>query len=197
MKYFYSDGGIQKGPYTIEQLKNENISKDTLIWFEGLADWKPVKELKELEGFFHLSPPPIPTLETEQNSENDESKNKFEDSINEQRQKKSYAPRNSRMFSNATSFYGRIRRTEYGISIIIYFATALFLFFIEESGVESQFLLLVHIPMLLFLLAQGAKRCHDMGQSGWFQIIPLYPIWMLFAKGEEGASNKYGLSPKY
>jgi hypothetical protein len=34
-----------------------------------------------------------------------------------------------------------------------------------------------------------------MGQSGWFQIIPFYVLWMIFASGEKGI-NKYGVNPK-
>ena len=43
------------------------------------------------------------------------------------------------------------------------------------------------IPIMWFLLAQGAKRCHDTGRSGWWQLIPMF--WI--AKGEIKA-NKYG-----
>ena len=54
---------------------------------------------------------------------------------------------------------------------------------------------IISIILFWFLLAQGAKRCHDRGNSGWFQIIPYYLFWMLFAKGE-AANNKYSNSPK-
>ena len=49
--------------------------------------------------------------------------------------------------------------------------------------------------MLWFLWAQGAKRCHDRGASGWFQIIPFYVFWMLFADSNYGM-NEYGANPK-
>lgn len=51
------------------------------------------------------------------------------------------------------------------------------------------------VPYFWFIWAQGAKRCHDRGNSGWFQIIPFYGLWMLFAEGETG-TNEYGNSPK-
>ena len=51
------------------------------------------------------------------------------------------------------------------------------------------------VPYFWFIWAQGAKRCHDRGNSGWYQIIPFYGLWMLFAEGEIG-TNEYGNSPK-
>jgi uncharacterized membrane protein YhaH (DUF805 family) len=45
------------------------------------------------------------------------------------------------------------------------------------------------------MLAQGAKRCHDRGNSGIWQIIPFYGLWMLFADGDLGR-NEYGANPK-
>jgi uncharacterized membrane protein YhaH (DUF805 family) len=44
-------------------------------------------------------------------------------------------------------------------------------------------------------LASGAKRCHDRGNSGLYQLIPFYGLWMLFGDGDHG-SNHYGADPK-
>ncbi len=108
------------------------------------------------------------------------------------------------MFKRPFSFEGRIRRLEYGLSLIIYVAVYLGLIVFmpgiaddtsnsESSGSVILFFLMV--PALWFLWAQGCKRCHDMGKSGWFQLIPFYYFIMLFQDGERG-ENEYGLNPK-
>lgn len=103
------------------------------------------------------------------------------------------------MFKNPFSFEGRIRRTEYGLSIIIYSIAYIVIAAIIGSiggGDEAITILFVFlIPLLWFLWAQGAKRCHDLGNSGWWQLIPLYGLWMLFEDGKAG-HNQYGDNPK-
>ena len=59
----------------------------------------------------------------------------------------------------------------------------------------ALFYLLLFFPALWFIWAQGAKRCHDRGNSGWYQLIPFYALWMFFGEGEE-CDNEYGSDPK-
>ncbi|HEY9363888.1 MAG TPA: DUF805 domain-containing protein [Chitinophagaceae bacterium] len=106
------------------------------------------------------------------------------------------------MFKNPFSFQGRIRRTEFGLSYVIFIAFCFisggligFLATYMDKSTASILFLLPCIPSYWFLFAQGAKRCHDRGNSGWFQIIPLYGFWMLFADSDNGI-NKYGPNPK-
>lgn len=104
------------------------------------------------------------------------------------------------MFKNPFSFEGRIRRTEYGISYLIYLAVSLPFQFIpnSDSSAFSPLIIgffIILIPLIWFMLAQGAKRCHDRGNSGWYQMIPLYGLWMLFGDSDHG-QNEYGPNPK-
>lgn len=62
-KYFYSDGKEKHGPLTIDELKQKDISKETLIWFEGLGDWKLARDLGDMKPILELQPPPIFTNE--------------------------------------------------------------------------------------------------------------------------------------
>ncbi len=51
----------------------------------------------------------------------------------------------------------------------------------------SFFLVVYPLFAIIFLIAiwiffvQGAKRCHDIGKSGWYQLIPFYFLWLFFA----------------
>jgi hypothetical protein len=46
MNWFYSEGGAQKGPVDDAAFRslvtNGTIRPDTLVWREGMADWKPL-----------------------------------------------------------------------------------------------------------------------------------------------------------
>jgi len=191
-KYFYSDGKEKHGPLSLDELKQENIANDTLIWFEGLDDWRPANELEEMKPILELKPPPISTFNKEQDFEKQvEEPNEKEETENHG---SSTNRRKQGMFSSPFSFDGRIRRTEYGISFIIYVIVAVFVNAIVESG-EAPIIGLAYIPMLWFLWAQGAKRCHDVGNNGWWQIIPFYVFWLLFQDGQPGI-NEYGQNPK-
>ncbi|WEK17436.1 MAG: DUF805 domain-containing protein [Candidatus Pedobacter colombiensis] len=104
------------------------------------------------------------------------------------------------MFKNPFSFEGRIRRLEYGLSYLIYIAAAIFIGFILGSlGFEKEsmnmLLFLLLLPAIYFLIAQGAKRCHDRGNSGWWQLIPFYALVMIFGEGDP-FENEYGQNPK-
>lgn len=105
------------------------------------------------------------------------------------------------MFKNPFSFSGRIRRLEYGLSNLIYIvgiiliaSISMSLFDAEAAG-PNLLVIILWIPFAWFMLAQGAKRCHDRGNSGIWQIIPFYGFWMLFAPGDIG-DNEYGPNPK-
>ena len=56
-EYYYLEGDKQKGPLNIEQLKSVGLKPDTFVWTEGLDDWKPAKQFKELN--FLLKQPVI------------------------------------------------------------------------------------------------------------------------------------------
>ena len=102
------------------------------------------------------------------------------------------------MFQKTFSFNGRIRRIEYGLSYLMYFVGLGCVSLINNSSEPTLLLLfraILVIPLCWYILAHGAKRCHDRGNSGWWQLIPFYVLWMLFADSVIG-ENGYGPNPK-
>ncbi len=60
-RYFYiDDEGKQKGTFTPMELKEENVKRDTLVWTQGMEQWKRAEEVDELLFLFsstYHSPP--------------------------------------------------------------------------------------------------------------------------------------------
>jgi uncharacterized membrane protein YhaH (DUF805 family) len=96
------------------------------------------------------------------------------------------------MFKAPFSFEERIRRTEYGISLIIFIAAINLLEFLTN---QFSLLELLYIPLIWFVIAQGTKRCHDKDKEGWYQIIPFYVFALIFSEGDK-EQNKFGGNPK-
>lgn len=65
------------------------------------------------------------------------------------------------------------------------------IYLFENRFLSSGYSLLVLFLHFWFWFAQGARRCHDLGKSGWWQLIPFYIFWMLFQKGDY-FKNQYG-----
>jgi hypothetical protein len=58
-KYFYTDGANSFGPFTLEELREKNITRETKVWFQELGEWKSAGSVSELNEIFKLAPPPI------------------------------------------------------------------------------------------------------------------------------------------
>jgi hypothetical protein len=58
-KYFYSDGTKEFGPFTIEELKEKGLTRETNVWFHELGEWKKAGTIPELKELFDFIPPPI------------------------------------------------------------------------------------------------------------------------------------------
>ncbi|MDD4632115.1 MAG: GYF domain-containing protein [Proteiniphilum sp.] len=52
-RYFYIDTeGKQKGTFSPEELIQEHVKRDTLVWTQGMDQWKRVDEVEELRFLF-------------------------------------------------------------------------------------------------------------------------------------------------
>ena len=56
-KYYLHNGQENSGPFDKEQLKEQKITKDTLVWSEDMVNWKKASEIKELRNSIMTIPP--------------------------------------------------------------------------------------------------------------------------------------------
>jgi hypothetical protein len=62
--YHVAIDGKQSGPFTKDVLKNmvmqNTLSRDTLVWKQGMASWSPAGTVSDLTDVFGAVPPPLP-----------------------------------------------------------------------------------------------------------------------------------------
>jgi uncharacterized membrane protein YhaH (DUF805 family) len=93
-------------------------------------------------------------------------------------------------------FGGRASRSEYW-----WFILAMFVLQIVVSVILGDIVaLLVNLALLLPQLAAGTRRLHDMGKSGWFQLLWFIPLlgWgvmIYFLVQPSAGPNQYGEGP--
>lgn len=75
-EYYYLSGKDQNGPFSFDELKSKNLTEETLIWTEGMENWKKLKEEKEMYNMIFTKnlPPQPPQSEIEYKSNLDSSK---------------------------------------------------------------------------------------------------------------------------
>ena len=57
-QYWINQNGIQTGPHTIDQLKEMELTGNAYVWRAGMADWKPITAVDELNALVALQPAP-------------------------------------------------------------------------------------------------------------------------------------------
>jgi membrane protease subunit (stomatin/prohibitin family) len=65
VQYYVAINNQQTGPYSLAQIQESinraEITKDTLIWTQGMSNWQKAGEV--LSSFFNQTPPPLPPQE--------------------------------------------------------------------------------------------------------------------------------------
>ena len=57
MKYYLIEKDEKTGPFTIEELNEKDIYKETLIWTKGLDEWTAAKNIPMLKDIIDQTPP--------------------------------------------------------------------------------------------------------------------------------------------
>jgi len=58
-KYFYINGDNKIGPFSFEELKNQDLTRETKVWFYGLNNWTILSEVDELKHITNSIPPKL------------------------------------------------------------------------------------------------------------------------------------------
>ena len=62
MEYYIYSKNAKKGPFSLEELKNQSISHNTMIWKVGFSNWTPASQVSELADMLSEIPPePVQT----------------------------------------------------------------------------------------------------------------------------------------
>ena len=92
-------------------------------------------------------------------------------------------------------FSGRARRSEYWY-FVLFNAIIYALLNILGFVLKTEFLGMVYnLAVLIPSIAVGVRRMHDTNNSGWFLLIPIYNLILLFTEGTIGL-NPYGADSK-
>lgn len=116
--------------------------------------------------------------------------------------------RNVGLFARPFSFRGRITRLEFLLSHLVFALLGLVGYMAsvytelaalwvgqEAAQTVSHRIMLGALAVACWAYtAQGIKRSHDTGKTGWLFYIPFYNIVLLFRRGQT-AVNRYGTAP--
>ena len=106
---------------------------------------------------------------------------------------------------NYTNFEGRARRKEFWMFVLFASIFAFALGFIDAMvgiapvGLGVLFQIAVFVPSI----AVGARRLHDVGKSGWWQLLSFIPVlgWIpliiFLCTDSDIGNNQFGSSEKY
>ena len=89
-------------------------------------------------------------------------------------------------FIKYVDFKGRASRSEYWYFVLFYAVVGGVTEFFVPT-ISAIFILAIFIPAA----AAGCRRMHDVGRSGWFQIIPLINLVWLCEGSDKSSANKF------
>lgn len=94
-------------------------------------------------------------------------------------------------------FNGRARRKEYWMFVLIYMVINIVLAVLGMDVIS----MIVGLALLVPSISIGARRLHDTGRSGWWQLIYFVPligliVMIVFLVQDSHDENDYGVNPK-
>ena len=106
------------------------------------------------------------------------------------------------VLKNYATFSGRARRKEFWMFVLFNFIIAVVLGVVDSMIGVPVLGLIYTLGVLIPSLAVGARRLHDIGKTGWWQLIGLVPLIgilvliIFFVMDSNPGDNQYGPNPK-
>lgn len=107
-------------------------------------------------------------------------------------------------YSNYANFKGRAARSEfwwfYLFFIVVYIGIGILGGVLASvlgegiAGILGIVLMVFCLGSLIPFIALTARRMHDSDKSGWFQLVPIYSLYLAIIKGTDG-QNRFGPDP--
>lgn len=206
--WYYVEGNTRQGPLPGADLRGMieagRLSRDTLIWTDGMADWQPAAQhLPRAESFPNAPPAPPPPFGQAQSQgygQGQYGQGQFAQSQYGQSQGQPYAPQPApmhsaasgqrdyhekvtiqealaRAFKNYATFSGRANRGEFWWFVLAQILISLGLSVVELMLTGTDVLAsLWSLAVFLPSLAITARRLHDIDRSAWWLLLILLPL---------------------
>ena len=102
-------------------------------------------------------------------------------------------------YSNYANFNGRASRSEFWWFYLFYILVIIALLVLagvlgKLGGMFWSLILVFEFGSIVPFIALTARRMHDNDKSGWFQLIPIYSLYLVIIKGTDGP-NRFGDDP--
>lgn len=206
MKYYLNTNGQQSGPFELSELLINGLTPQSYVWNEAMTNWAPAMQVPEVAALlqqpqqappaFGQQPPIPPQPEPQQPQYGYQQQQQYgyqqqpQYGYPQQPKSMDFGEAIKVCFNKFANFEGRARRSEYW-----WFMLFVNLVSIVTCGIAS-------IVFLVPSIAVTARRLHDIGRSGWWQLISFIPfagaILLLIWTVQDSApgTNEYGPNPK-
>ena len=192
-EWYYANNGVEQGPIARADfdalVRNGTIGPDTLVWTNTLREWEPAH--LHIDGV-SAPRPAVPRTGAAPGVAQGQ----------DYRRESGPGDAFRRFFNGYVRFSGRSNRGEFWYwqldNILISVGLSVLdvaLFGMEGSGVLGG---LWGLATLIPSFALGARRLHDIGKSGWWQLLALIPLigWIIllvwFCRAPDPAPNRFG-----
>lgn len=214
MKYYLNTNGQQGGPFELSELLINGLTPQSYVWNETMTNWAPAMQVPEVAALLQQQQPapptfdqqpPIPPQPESQQPQPEPQQPQYGYQQPQygyqqpQQPQYGYQPQPKSMdfgeaikvcFNKFANFEGRARRSEYWWFILFVNIVSM-----VTCGIAS-------IVFLVPVIAVTARRLHDIGRSGWWQLISCVPlvgailllIWTV--QDSDPGTNEYGPNPK-